>query len=458
MKKLKNFKGFTLVELLLSIAILSIVMLVIIAILRSASINYTKGNFDVSAQSEAQILLSQMEEILIDANKPVKTNFQTDYEEYIIDENLASEKHIKWDFNTYELWYKDKDNTTYSLMAERVVDFVISGIDNTSKDNACVVSVDIYYVDRDGNMSRDYRSSQKVYFRNNVEDKSNYTLSFDSDDDDEDDPDPSNGRIVDRYEVVNLKNEFGIVKVTSISDAYAVLKSTNYNASTDSLSKAEYASTGSDFYIISCAAGTNDNLISSFSGTVVGQDAAGNSISVNLQTPAWKVEAGANVLELPRKSFNSPETYYMYIPMEGFDIYDYNKYWRASNPTVYPAVEGSIDILKNGSSTGANSGSNLKEIKNGDSASGWFQANAGILNQNTQVGKFALVADPYDNDNIVLGMYDNAGYIENPNIINGDKCEAKIKVVFPSASVPENQRTFNNNFRLKTMGSSLSDL
>lgn len=458
MKKLKNNKGFTLTELLLSIAILSVVMVVIIAIIRNASINYTKGNFDVSAQSEAQILLSQMEELLIDANKPVKLNFQTDYEEYVIDENLTSEKRIKWDFNTYELWYKDKDNTTYSLMADHVVDFVITGVDSTSKDNACVVSVIISYADRDGNMSRDYSSSQKVYFRNNVEDNSKYVLSFDSDDDDEEEPEPTNARIIDRYEIVNLKNEYGIEHVTSISDAYAVLKSTNYTASTDSLSKAEYAAAGSDFFIISCADGTNQNLLQSFSGTVVGKDADGNSITVSLQTPVWKVDPGANVLELPRRSFNNGETYYMYIPMQGFDIADYNKYWHGSNSSVYPEVKGSVNILKNGSPTGANSGG-LQEVKNGDSVTdGWFQANAGILNQNTQVGKFRIVADPYDNDNIVLGMYGNAGYIENPNIINNNKCEADITVVFPSNVVPLASRTYNHPFRFKTMGSSLSDL
>lgn len=454
MKKFK-YKGFTLVELLLSIAVLSIVMLVIVAIMRNATVNYKNGNFDVSAQADAQILLSQMEEFLIDANTKVLANPQLDYDEYIIDKDLDSEKVIKWDKQTKQVLYKDKTNTSYSLMADHVEEFYIDGLQSSSKDNACVVSVNLSY--SDDSVNREYSSSQKVYFRNNVEDNSSFVLDLSSDSEEEDDEDPENSRIIDRYEVVNLKNEFGIVQVTSINSNYAILKSSNYSSSTDSISKAEYDSSSSTFYIISTAAGTNDNLLQSFTGTVVGKDSDGNVISVNLSTPAWKVDTGANVLELPRNSFNNGETYYMYIPMEGFDIYDYNKYWHGPFPSVYPSVVGRCDIYKdNAYQTG--SGDNLLDILSGDSVSdGWFQANGGILHS-TQVGKFRLVADPYDNDNVVLGMYGNAGYISDPSIINSHKCEAEITLKFPSSSVPQSSRTYKHKFKFKTMGSSLNDL
>lgn len=71
MKNLNNNKGFTLVELLISLAIISILMGQIAYILGQTSYLYLKGTNEVSLQTESQHLIQQLEELLIDCTGEV---------------------------------------------------------------------------------------------------------------------------------------------------------------------------------------------------------------------------------------------------------------------------------------------------------------------------------------------------------------------------------------------------
>lgn len=68
---MKNNKGYTLVELLVAMAIFAIVMLEIFTMMNQSSKLYLNGTYEVELQAEAQQIVQQMEELLIDANVAV---------------------------------------------------------------------------------------------------------------------------------------------------------------------------------------------------------------------------------------------------------------------------------------------------------------------------------------------------------------------------------------------------
>ncbi len=77
MLNLKSNKGFTLVELLVSMCILAIVMTELMALMFNSSKLYQNGAFEVSLQSEAQQIIQQFEELAIDADTSVSYNEAT---------------------------------------------------------------------------------------------------------------------------------------------------------------------------------------------------------------------------------------------------------------------------------------------------------------------------------------------------------------------------------------------
>ena len=61
-------KGFTLVELLIAIAILSVVLITVTAVMLTGSRQFTKGSADVNMQNQAQLVVNQIEDMIIDTN------------------------------------------------------------------------------------------------------------------------------------------------------------------------------------------------------------------------------------------------------------------------------------------------------------------------------------------------------------------------------------------------------
>ena len=71
MRMRKNQKGFTIVELLIAIAILSIVIAAVCGFILVGSRSYAAGNSDISVQQEAQLALNQMSDVVIDTTRSV---------------------------------------------------------------------------------------------------------------------------------------------------------------------------------------------------------------------------------------------------------------------------------------------------------------------------------------------------------------------------------------------------
>lgn len=67
----KNQKGFTLVELLIAIAIMSIVLAAVCGFIIVGSKSYANANSDITVQQESQLALNQMSDVLIDTTRSV---------------------------------------------------------------------------------------------------------------------------------------------------------------------------------------------------------------------------------------------------------------------------------------------------------------------------------------------------------------------------------------------------
>lgn len=67
----KNQRGFTIVELLIAVAILAIVVASVCGFILVGSRSYASANSDISVQQEAQLALNQMSDVLIDTTRSV---------------------------------------------------------------------------------------------------------------------------------------------------------------------------------------------------------------------------------------------------------------------------------------------------------------------------------------------------------------------------------------------------
>ncbi|MDE6406597.1 MAG: type II secretion system GspH family protein, partial [Lachnospiraceae bacterium] len=67
----KDQRGFTIVELLIAVAILSIVVASVCAFIVVGSRSYASANSDINVQQEAQLSLNQMSDVLIDTTRSV---------------------------------------------------------------------------------------------------------------------------------------------------------------------------------------------------------------------------------------------------------------------------------------------------------------------------------------------------------------------------------------------------
>ena len=75
-------KGYTLFELMVSVAIFALIMVGIISLMRTSSIFYMGGQSEVRLQEEAQIALNQIEDLLIDTNdKAMKLYIKAGFEQ-----------------------------------------------------------------------------------------------------------------------------------------------------------------------------------------------------------------------------------------------------------------------------------------------------------------------------------------------------------------------------------------
>lgn len=171
--RLKN-KGYTLVELLLSIAVFSIVMVGIASIMSSTLKAYSNANIDVSVQEDCQIAANQIEELLCDA-KTISAYDAT----YGWRFNDGANKSIIYDGSKVCLRvYVGAGYNEYTI-ADHVTDF---SLDNWKDSSDVTSSTEKAYNQVVVNMTMNnngttYSLKRNIYFRNDTENNSFHDIN-----------------------------------------------------------------------------------------------------------------------------------------------------------------------------------------------------------------------------------------------------------------------------------------
>lgn len=97
-------RGFTLVELILAVAILAIVIASAAGLMLSGSRSFAKGSADSSVQSSAELAVNQMEDLIIDVNGGV---------DYVVDDAAQTESLI--------MYHVEPDSSGISVYKKRAV-------------------------------------------------------------------------------------------------------------------------------------------------------------------------------------------------------------------------------------------------------------------------------------------------------------------------------------------------
>lgn len=190
-------RGFTLVELLVSTAILAIVAASVCSFILIGFRNYASANSDIALQQEAQFALNQMADVLIDTTRSVsyigyaggaessQTTALEDSEfgfepegKSLIMYNGSKHYHFYWDKTDETLYYAELDvqptdvrpqdvqfpafgDPGWEVFAEQVTDF---SVDLTQTEKKRVVKLKLTFV----NGQQAYSTSNNVTIRNKV--------------------------------------------------------------------------------------------------------------------------------------------------------------------------------------------------------------------------------------------------------------------------------------------------
>ncbi len=152
---MKNNKGYTLVELIVSIAIFSVVSVAIFSIMSSSLSAYKRSMFEVDVQENAQIVGNQLEELLCDA-KELKGITSDGV-------NTSSCSFVS-EGKDYEITYSGNTIKVNNVaIASDVNKFYISGW-KSGDDNK--IAVDLSFNNQEG---KNYSYNREIYLRNCVE-------------------------------------------------------------------------------------------------------------------------------------------------------------------------------------------------------------------------------------------------------------------------------------------------
>lgn len=169
---MKNNKGYTLIELLVAMAIFAIIMLEIFSMMNNSSKLYLNGTYEIDLQTEAQQVVQQLEELLIDANvsvnviatgNPSVNNIRiTNHDiEYYIEYKPAVSADPSVSYGNLYLSATGAYTATEELMAEYVesISFNMAEYNSTSKITLEIVMRNPRY---------SYSTTKDIYLRNDI--------------------------------------------------------------------------------------------------------------------------------------------------------------------------------------------------------------------------------------------------------------------------------------------------
>ncbi len=229
MRAKRNNKGYSLVELLITIAIFGMVMIGIAMIMRTSSVSYVKGNSEVAMQTEVQIVANQLEEMFVDADNAIAKSYITSGElagfPYWKIPKGGYNYYVCFDSVENELLFQKRasgggvlvNRNAWSLMAEYVTGFDVSGWEQRQDDVEPTAACDnkITFELAMDNNGYAYEVSRDVFFRNAIEDALVYEIQEVGGGGGEEDSVIQYK--LNRYAVLDLEKEFGITTVTGVS-------------------------------------------------------------------------------------------------------------------------------------------------------------------------------------------------------------------------------------------------
>lgn len=222
---MKNNKGYSLVELLVALAIFSLVMLGITTLMSTTASSYKSGLEEAVVQEEAQIAANQISDYLMDATSIISSSNPYKFEYYKT--NADNSRTL----STFSLIYDSDEEKVYlndvtHVLAENVTNFDIDGLSvGLGEDNCADVTLGI----EKGGAS--YESTKRVFFRNNLEDP-NYKDILHVGSQDTGSTDEYKAEVeIRRYEEFNASADYNIVEGAALNAAannyYQLVESAN---------------------------------------------------------------------------------------------------------------------------------------------------------------------------------------------------------------------------------------
>ena len=109
LKKNGDSKGFTLLELIISVAVLSVIMVMIFSIMTSGSVFFEKSNSMMKVSYSLQETMSQVKETVIDCSSAIKIVEGADNTEFVVVNKTGSNSYLacayKYDADAKILYY-----------------------------------------------------------------------------------------------------------------------------------------------------------------------------------------------------------------------------------------------------------------------------------------------------------------------------------------------------------------
>ena len=442
---MKTNKGYTLAELLVAIAIFSIVMLSIVTVMRNVSISYRNESKEVELQESAQILLSQVEDLLVDCQKCKNLGGVIE----ITDSSSASGVVHSLKVEDGSVWYQ-YGSSSYEELAKNVDSFTITDLQSNHGDNKCKVTVSMV-ANVAGSKNYTYTATKDVVFRNDVEKADAHNGSF-IDGGGSPTPNPPSPDTVSvkvgRYQIVNLATEYDIdytkgITISGGSDKYRFVNADGSDAATGTVTN--YFTT---------SATCNQNTESSHSCTLTAKTSSNQNITLSISTPKVKLLKGTGVVYCPQGTTNdgTNKNFYSYLKIDGISIRDLKKYYGTDCEAelIFTTKDDSKGKGKIYSNTEGNK-TEWKDSMKFKNGSNYAQVHG---NGNAYMNQcfFGLAYDEYSPDTLCV-MFSNG--LQANDAFNGQNFEVTVKVYYPSSVTGAHT---DETYKLYTSGANLNNL
>lgn len=395
---MKNFKGYSLIELLISVALFGIVMISITSILASSSNAYKNETFEIKMQEDSSLVLAQLDELLIEA-----TSFSIPSGNNYTIVNNGTTYNINYDGNNLSI--------NGEVISDCVSDFSIGGWSTTTTsancDNSVLVKLDLKKDDYT------YKSEKQIYLRNNLENPKVHVLTSVTGTTTTTTTTSEPVLEVKRYAVINLKELYN-------KDSWSFGGSSGLYAYFTFCDASGNDSTTATNYIK-----LKDTVNTSYSSEVKKTDnikISSGSFTVDLIVKPVQFKCGTGVIILPYKKTNNGA--HDAYEVDGLDLYWCVK--RASS-TNKPKVKAVFYVDNNGDKKFTSGENGSLQSKMGGNPSDYNE-------QEKELKNFTLNSDgsiSYNGDNMqfnnqfatikVMGDYFAGGFVLNyPEVQPGD--------------------------------------